>query len=91
MTDRRLDRGALVWGALFTLVGLAYLGQELGAWHVRGEVFVPLLLVFAGAVLLLSTVIGREVGDDATPERQGDGPTEASDDDVAGRGGEQGG
>jgi hypothetical protein len=57
-----LNRAALVWGTLFTLTGGAYLAQELGVWSVRPDVFLPLLLIVAGVVLLLTgTRRGRPV------------------------------
>ena len=70
MSERRLDRGALVWGALFTVLGAAFLLQELGLWRIRGEVFLPVLLIVAGAMLLVSAVAGRE-GAPGHPEAKG--------------------
>lgn len=55
-----MDRAALVWGALFTLVGVAFLGQEAGAWSVRAEVLVPVLLMVAGVVLVLGGLTAGE-------------------------------
>jgi hypothetical protein len=54
MNGTSLNRAALVWGTLFTLTGAAYLAQEWGVWRVRPDVFLPLLLIVAGAVLLLT-------------------------------------
>lgn len=61
MTDVRLDRAALVWGALFTVTGATFLGQEWGWWTVQAGVLVPLLLIVAGSVLLLAGLVQREV------------------------------
>jgi hypothetical protein len=52
-----LDRGALVWGAVFTLVGLTFLLQEAGVWEVRADVFLPALVIVAGVVLIASGLL----------------------------------
>ncbi len=54
MSTGGLDRAALVWGAVFTLLGAAFLLQELGVWQVRAGVFLPALLIVAGVVLALT-------------------------------------
>lgn len=56
MNESGIDRGSLVWGALFTLTGLAFLGQELGWWSVRAGTFLPVALIVAGAILVVSTL-----------------------------------
>lgn len=55
---RRLDRSALVWGAVFCTVGLAYLLEEFGVWNVQVGVLLPLLLIVAGVALAVSAVAG---------------------------------
>jgi hypothetical protein len=61
---RRADRGALIWGTLFTLVGLTYLLQELGVWEVRGEVLLPALLIAVGVVVVLTGLTGSRDADE---------------------------
>lgn len=60
MSTRRLDRGALVWGAVFTVIGVTFLAAEVGGWTVRADVFLPLLLIIAGVVLAVSGVGRRD-------------------------------
>lgn len=55
---RAIDRGALVWGTLFVVVGITYLLQALGVWEVRGEVLLPLLLILAGLIVVVTGVRG---------------------------------
>jgi cytochrome c oxidase subunit IV len=55
---RGIDRSALVWGLLFTVVGLTYLLQALGVWDVRGEVLLPVLLIVAGGAVLVTGFVG---------------------------------
>lgn len=62
--ERRMDRSALVWGALFTVVGATYLLQALGVWQVRGEVLLPVLLIAAGLVVVISGVAGASSGEE---------------------------
>lgn len=54
MIPARVDRAALLWGTVFTLVGAAFLGQEWGWWQVRASIFVPVVLIVAGTVLVLT-------------------------------------
>jgi hypothetical protein len=54
MSGKSLGRGTLVWGSLFTLIGGAFLAQAWGVWQVRADVLVPLLLIVAGSVLVVS-------------------------------------
>jgi hypothetical protein len=60
--NARLDRAALVWGAVFTIVGGAFLLQELGVWRVRADVFLPVLLIVAGVLLAVTGMSRREEG-----------------------------
>ena len=63
--DRRgIDRSALVWGLLFTVVGLTYLLQALGVWDVRGEVLLPILLIVAGGAVLVTGLAGDRTVDE---------------------------
>lgn len=54
-----LDRTALVWGAVCTVLGLTFLLDELGVWDVRPAVILPVLLVVAGLTLLVTGLGGR--------------------------------
>lgn len=60
MTNGKLDRAALVWGALFTATGAAFLADALGWWQVRAEILLPILLIVAGVMLLAGNLTGRE-------------------------------
>ena len=68
MSDRDdrggLDRSALVWGLLFTVVGLTYLLQALDVWQVRGEVLLPVLLIVAGGAVLVTGFTGERSGEE---------------------------
>jgi membrane protein DedA with SNARE-associated domain len=59
MSSRRWDRGALVWGAIFTVIGVTFLLQEADVWRVRADVFLPVLLVVAGVVLVFGGLMRR--------------------------------
>ena len=59
MTTQRVDRAALVWGAVFAVTGATFLLQEAGVWRIRAEVFLPALLIVAGVVLIASGWLGR--------------------------------
>jgi hypothetical protein len=56
----RVDRAALVWGAVFTIIGGAFLLQGWGVWRVRADVFLPVLLIVAGVVLAATGLARRE-------------------------------
>lgn len=60
MIGSRVDRAALVWGAVFTLIGTAFLGQEWGWWQVRASILMPVLLIVAGTVILLAGLERRD-------------------------------
>jgi hypothetical protein len=60
MSPVRYDRTALVWGAIFTVLGVGFLLQETGLWQLRAEILLPSLLVVAGVVLLVAAVAGKE-------------------------------
>ncbi len=53
---RPADLSALVWGAVFVVLGGAYLLEALGVWDVRGAVLVPMLLILAGIIVLATAV-----------------------------------
>jgi hypothetical protein len=55
-----LDRSALVWGAVFAVIGVAFLLQEAGVWVVRASVFLPAVLIIAGVVLIVSGFLRGE-------------------------------
>lgn len=48
------DRAALSWGAVFCVLGVAFLLEELGVWRVHIGVLLPLLLIVAGIALAVS-------------------------------------
>lgn len=52
-----LNRSSLVWGAVFCVIGLAFLLEEVGVWQVRLSVLLPTLLVAGGLVLAASAVL----------------------------------
>lgn len=60
MNSQQLDRSALVWGAVFTVLGGTFLLEEAGVWSVRAGVLVPVLLIVAGLVLVLSGTVSKE-------------------------------
>jgi len=47
----KLDRGAVVWGVVFILLGSAYVLDDLGVWSVRITYLWPVLLIAAGVAL----------------------------------------
>lgn len=60
----RLNRSALAWGAVFLTIGLAFLLEEFGVWQVRFGVLVPVLLVIAGTILVVSAALpGSRAGE----------------------------
>ncbi len=62
MSTDGVDRSALIWGSVFTVLGAAFLLQEAGAWEVRAEFLLPFLLIAVGVVLLVSAVTDRREG-----------------------------
>lgn len=48
--------GVFVTGAVFAVLGFAYLLQEFGVWEVSAQYFFPLLLIFVGIAVALSGV-----------------------------------
>ena len=60
MNAATLDRTALVWGAVFTVVGVTFLLQEAGVWRVRADVLIPAVLIVAGVVLIGSGLFRTE-------------------------------
>lgn len=63
---RRPDRAALIWGMIFTVVGATYLLQALDVWTVEAEVLLPVLLIAAGLVVVITGLAGPA---DAEEER----------------------
>lgn len=59
----RIDRAAATFGAVFVVVGLAVLVEELGGWDVELGVLLPVALIAAGLALTVSALLGdRERG-----------------------------
>jgi hypothetical protein len=53
VADRRIDRTAVVFGAFFVLVGVAYLLDRLDVWTVRSKYLPPVVLIALGVAVLL--------------------------------------
>ncbi len=57
------DLRSLVWGIIFILVGLLFLGNNLHWWSLRWQEIWPLLMIAAGIVLFFGWLANRkEVG-----------------------------
>lgn len=52
MVERR-DRGAIVFGVFFVLVGVAFLLDRLDVWTIRARYLPPVLLIAFGVAVLL--------------------------------------
>jgi hypothetical protein len=55
----KLDRGAVVWGVVFILLGSAYLLDDLGVWSVQITYLWPVLLIAAGVALAGTALTDR--------------------------------
>ncbi|MDH3259809.1 MAG: DUF5668 domain-containing protein [Acidimicrobiia bacterium] len=53
MNDRPINRGSVVAGVFFILVGAAFLLQELDVWDLKAVYVFPVLLVVLGVAVLL--------------------------------------
>lgn len=53
MSDRRLDRSALVAGVFFIAAGAVFLLERLGVWEVSLRVLGPVLLITLGLAIIL--------------------------------------
>jgi hypothetical protein len=49
----RRDRGAIVFGVFFVLVGVAFLLDRLDVWTIRARYLPPVLLIAFGVAVLL--------------------------------------
>jgi hypothetical protein len=58
MTGRRLHRGAIVAGALFVVIGLAFLLDAADIVDLRPAIVLPVALVIAGLALLATAWSG---------------------------------
>jgi hypothetical protein len=62
MTEERINRGGLVAGVLFLVIGLAFLLGEIGLIEIPLSLFLPIALVLAGLALLASAWTGDDDG-----------------------------
>lgn len=53
MSDRGLDRSALVAGVFFIAAGAVFLLERLGVWEVSLRVLGPVLLITLGLAIIL--------------------------------------
>jgi hypothetical protein len=60
MNDQPINRGSIVAGVFFVLVGAAFLLQELDVWDLRAAYVFPVLLIALGVAVLLGGAGRRE-------------------------------
>ncbi len=60
MNDLPINRGSIVAGAFFILVGVAFLLQELGLWDLKAVYVLPVLLIALGVAVILGGTRKRE-------------------------------
>jgi uncharacterized membrane protein len=60
MNDLPINRGSVVAGAFFILVGVAFLLQELGLWDLKTVYVFPVLLIALGVAVILGGTRRRE-------------------------------
>ena len=60
MNDLPINRGSIVAGAFFILVGVAFLLQELGLWDLKTVYVFPVLLIALGVAVILGGTRRRE-------------------------------
>ena len=60
MNDRPINRGSVVAGVFFILVGAAFLLQELDVWDLEAVYVFPVLLIALGVAVLLGGTARRE-------------------------------
>ena len=60
MNDLPVNRGSIVAGAFFILVGVAFLLQELGLWDLNAVYVFPVLLIALGVAVILGGTRRRE-------------------------------
>jgi cell wall-active antibiotic response 4TMS protein YvqF len=58
----RPDRGSIVFGLFFVVVGAAFLLDRLDVWTVRARYIPPVLLIALGVAVLLGTRRSRRPG-----------------------------
>jgi peptidoglycan/LPS O-acetylase OafA/YrhL len=60
MNDRPINRGSVVAGVFFILVGAAFLLQELDVWDLKAVYVLPVLLIALGGAVLRGGTSRRE-------------------------------
>jgi uncharacterized membrane protein len=60
MNDQPVNRGSIVAGVFFILVGVAFLLQELGLWDLKAVYVLPVLLIALGVAVILGGTRRRE-------------------------------
>jgi len=60
MNDLPINRGSIVAGAFFILVGVAFLLQEVGLWDLKTVYVFPVLLIALGVAVILGGTRRRE-------------------------------
>ncbi|MGZ8755782.1 MAG: LiaI-LiaF-like domain-containing protein [Acidimicrobiia bacterium] len=60
MNDQPVNRGSIVAGVFFILVGVAFLLQELGLWDLKAVYIFPVLLIALGVAVILGGTRRRE-------------------------------
>jgi len=53
MNDKPINRGSVVAGVFFILVGAAFLLEELDVWNLRAVYVLPVLLIAIGVAVIL--------------------------------------
>ncbi len=53
MNDQPVNRGSVVAGVVFILIGTAFLLQELDLWQLRAVYVFPVLLIAMGIAVIL--------------------------------------
>ena len=60
MNDLPINRGSVVAGVFFILVGTAFLLQEAGLWDLKAVYVFPVLLIVLGLAVLLGGTGSKE-------------------------------
>ncbi len=60
MNDKPINRGSVVAGVFFILVGTAFLLEELDVWNLRAVYILPVLLIAIGVAVILGGTTTRE-------------------------------
>ncbi len=53
MNDQPINRGSIIAGVFFILIGAAFLLQELDLWNLKAVYVFPVLLIALGVAVLL--------------------------------------